>query len=491
MMRTTTAIAVLALGLTELACIVPPGDVGELTDTDGSTAGSSDDSSAGASAEDTSGGGPPPSACGPEGPSCDEDVDHDCVGQDEDDAPYVYDPEQSDIDGDGIADVMDLCPTVPGLADDTADADGDGIGNGCDPCRRSAAGYNLDAVNPMGYMRVRNIATVADADGDGIGDACDNCVQVPNCEAYGPGMPWQPGDPIADGDPTLCQGDADADMVGDACAGMQGAGAAGPVGLGPDDDFDQDGLVNVIDACSRLPLTDAIACTGDGDCPEGRKCETAAGLCDHLDRDADGVGDLCDSCPTVENPMQVADGAMQEGDDVDGDFVGNACESSPACELRASPRRIAFYPVAVEGQCCTVAYRGDGSILDPDGLPVTQDCEAPDEGVSCRSLPLTVALAPGMVLLPPGCDAALSAAGLTVETHLPLTPDDVGGVEQLWAMSCQLPPLDQDFDGLADPCDLCPHAFDPENLPYIDAEGTLWPDAGKYCNGEYAPHNCG
>ena len=45
------------------------------------------------------------------------------------------------------------------------------------------------------------------------------------------------------------------DVVGlDACEGMLSAGAAGPVGFLEGDDFDQDGLANIVDACPRQPV---------------------------------------------------------------------------------------------------------------------------------------------------------------------------------------------------------------------------------------------
>lgn len=479
----------LALGLCEVGCIADPGEIGTLPE--GSTTAESDSgettvsgTSVGESEDDGSGGPPPPSSCGPGGPSCIDDEDGDCVGLGDDNAPGVYNPDQSDIDGDDLADPVDMCPSV---TSGTGDSDDDGLGNECDPCRMQAEQYNSDAAAPFGYMRVRNVPSVADADGDGIGDACDNCVVVPNCEAYGPGNEWAPGDPIAYDDAALCQTDANDDMVGDACEGLQLPGAAGPVGLGEMDDFDQDGIVNVLDACARLPLPDAIACTDDSDCPESRSCETTMGLCDHVDTDGDLVGDACDSCTTVANPEQVSDFVDT---DEDGDFIGDACETSPACATRSAPSRVGFYPVAVEGWCCTVQYPGDGVLLDPDGLPITLDCD--ESSGTCRQVPPTLANLPGLVHLPPGCEAALTDAGLTVETHQALTPADVGGVPGLWEHTCRLPPLDQDFDGLGDQCDLCNFAFDPSNASFIDETGMVWPDDGRYCNGDYAHENvCG
>lgn len=490
-MNRNSGIWLLALGLLEVGCTAPPGDVGELPGAGSTTEGDSmrppDASESGdggtkgsdhTTGTDTTSGGEP-SHCGPGGPSCIEDEDRDCVALGDDNAPKVSNPDQSDFDGDGVGDVVDDCPSVASIGD----SDEDGLGNECDPCRRTMDTYNGDAGLVPGYMAVRNIPTVDDADGDGIGDPCDNCVVIPNCEGYGPGNEWQPGDPIDDLDPAGCQADADGDLVGDACEGLQLPGAAGVVGHGPDDDFDQDGLRNVVDACPRSPLADAIACSGDAECPDGRACELGDGLCDHSDVDADGVGDACDSCSTVQNPEQVLEGGS-EIDDPDGDFVGTACEGPDECSTRATPARVGFYPVAVEGWCCTVQYPGDGVLLDPDGRIITLDCD--EASGLCRQVPPALHQLPGVIGLPPGCEAALADAGLTIQTHAALTPDDVGGLEGLWPYSCRLPSLDQDFDGLPQGCDLCPLAFDPGNEPFIDVNGQPWPDDGRYCTGEYS-----
>ncbi len=449
-------------------------------------------------------------------PKCKEDQDLDDVQLSCDNAPDFFNPDQGDIDRDGFGDVIDLCPTLAGSSDDTADSDDDGVGNECDTCRQASRNYNDDDANPMGYMTVRNIPFQQDSDGDGIGDVCDNCVLTPNCDQYGPDNVWTLGDPIAYDDAVLCQLDGDSTMVGDACEGTgPGDLATAPIGLGPDDDFDQDGLSNVTDACPRQPVAltleeqDALRCTNDDDCGPNRKCETAFGLCDHLDTDSDGVGDICDTCPFAENPMQVADGAMQEGDDTDGDYVGNTCETHSSCEKRVDSRPFSFYETSANGYCCTVALfedpttgdlqinlppRDDGvaqlpkPLLDPDGLPVRVECSEADEGVACRKLPSSVAIAPGILTPPAGCEDAL--AGTDPRDNRKLTVEDfMGDSNALWENMCFLPQFDQDYDGLGDKCDLCRFDFDPENLPFIDANGRVWPNDGKFCNGTYSIDN--
>jgi hypothetical protein len=425
---------------------------------------------------------------------CEEDADGDGVQLSCDNAPDSYNPLQADADRDGVGDPLDLCPASPEIALDTSDSDRDGVGNACDGCSRSLSRYNdLAASNALSPdLWVRSSPDQRDADEDGIGDVCDNCPTVANCASNDLDRPWRLGDALDPDSPT-CQRDADDDMVGDACFGMMTDGAGGPIGLAPNDDFDQDGLTNAVDSCPRQPELDRIVCDGDEACGEGRSCTgvvDGVGVCGHRDSDADGVGDLCDTCAHVPNAEQTLDGSAQEDDD-DGDFIGVDCEMGEGCSEVGAPRPIGFFPVAVEGLCCTtLLVEQDGglalrwedgrALVDPAGLPVSADCS----GAGCRALPEISALTPGVLMLPPGCDAALEAAGMTVADNRPASVDDVqGDLDALWNMQCRMPPLDQDYDGLADACDLCEFAFDPSNETYVDEEGRRWPNDGAVCSG--------
>ena len=392
-----------------------------------------------------------PADCEDELDRCRLDSEFDGVVFTCDNAPEVHNPDQADADSDGFGDVIDLCPVIPGEFDDTSDSDRDGVGNGCDNCRSRASVYNevLEAAGVPATMRVRNFPDQLDTDMDGIGDACDNCPTVPNCGDFGPDNPARVDSPVPWDDPVVCQADANANGIGDACEALPG------VGFDEMEDFDQDGIPNGEDLCPRYAA------------------ETA-------DDDQDGIGNACDTCRFTPNIQQLT---APEEDDQDGDFVGAACEPGVDCSDRASPLNMGFFDVAVDGFCCVTMYPGDNEWVDPDTRPVSSTCSPGDEeGGMCRTLPAAVANAPGMGVMPPGCEQLLADG---CQAH-PVTLDDVGGDPiALWDFACFLPPRDQDFDGLGDECDLCRFAFDPTNTPYTDEQGRLWPNDGQFCNGEY------
>ncbi len=114
-----------------------------------------------------------------QGDACDDDIDGDGLLNLGDDCPLNPDPSASatqtcfpDADGDGISEIAfetfspDVCPGV--FDPEQADLDGDGVGDACDP--------DIDADG------IRNVSDNCaelgngdqlDADRDGLGDACD------------------------------------------------------------------------------------------------------------------------------------------------------------------------------------------------------------------------------------------------------------------------------------------------------------------------------
>ncbi len=144
------------------------------------------------------------------GPCGPWDTDNDGVGDNTDNCPERYNPDQDDLDGDDIGDACDVCPET---VDPTQqDSDGDSRGDACDNC---VDDYNWSQ---------------SDFDSDGIGDVCDNCPDAynpsqkdSNGDGWGDECKDTDSDGIYDWDdncpltPNASQTDRDHDGMGDAC----------------------------------------------------------------------------------------------------------------------------------------------------------------------------------------------------------------------------------------------------------------------------------
>ena len=88
---------------------------------------------------------------------------------------YTGIPTDEDLDGDGIANELDNCPTLfnaPRAMDNDVqpDLDGDGLGDPCDPCPFDEANDSCTSIDPT------------DVDDDGLGNTDDNCPKISNAD---------------------------------------------------------------------------------------------------------------------------------------------------------------------------------------------------------------------------------------------------------------------------------------------------------------------
>ncbi len=156
----------------------------------------------------------------------------------------------SDIDGDGVPDHLDECPTIPGLPefDGCPDTDGDGIPDHLDDCPLLAG--------------LPEFGGCPDTDGDGIPDHLDDCPTEPGpkenrgcpyIDSDGDGVPDhldkcpnEPGLPEFDGCPDT-DGDGIPDHLDDCPLDY------GPAHLKGCPDTDGDGVPDYMDKCPLIP----------------------------------------------------------------------------------------------------------------------------------------------------------------------------------------------------------------------------------------------
>jgi subtilisin-like proprotein convertase family protein len=298
----------------------------------------------------------------------------------------------TDIDGDGICDLVDNCPAIANA--DQANADGDGFGDVCDPCPLDPQNdVDGDGVcgNADNCPAIAN-ADQANADGDLLGDACDPCPADPMNDVDGDGVCGN-----LDNCPTVAnssQADQDGDGLGDACdpCVADAANDADQDGYCADVDncptvansgqtnTDGDAFGDACDPCPLDPMNDADA---DGVCGNVDNCPTIANA-DQADSDADGYGDACDPCPL--DPQNDADGdgvcgnvdncptiANADQANADGDAYGDVCDPCPLDPMNDAD---------ADGICgnvdnCPSVYNPDQA--DSDGNGVGDLCDGPGD----------------------------------------------------------------------------------------------------------------
>jgi outer membrane protein OmpA-like peptidoglycan-associated protein len=199
--------------------------------------------------------------------------------------PPVVQIEKTDGDRDGVPDLDDRCPDLPGRPEHGGcpDLDADGVADSEDSCPREA-----------GPKETQGCPVAKDSDGDLVPDDIDRCPQDPEDKD---GFQDEDGCPDADND-----GDGIVDRA-DSC----------PLDAGPIEnrgcpvvDRDGDTVNDPEDQCPEVKGLKVLAGCPDTDSdglpdPED-KCPMNAGPkenggCPDVDRDGDAIADRSDRCP--------------------------------------------------------------------------------------------------------------------------------------------------------------------------------------------------